>query len=952
MTLDLSRWPEADALLDEALGLPEDERPAFVQRVAAGDAALAGALARVLAEAAAGDDFLAPAGALSGVLGAEIREAYDAGPEGVLAPGARVEHYAVEALIGRGGMGEVYRARDLRLNRLVALKVLPERFAADPGRLARFRREAQVLATFAHPGIAGIHGLAEEGRVEALVLELVEGPTLADRIAEGPLPLDEVVAIARQLVDAIDAAHARGILHRDLKPANVKLAEGGRVKVLDFGLAKALLAPSEEAATTDLTGEAGAVLLGTAPYMSPEQTRGRAADQRSDIWAFGCILFEMLTARRAFPGQVAADVLARVLEREPAYGLLPAGTPPPLRRLLRRCLEKDPARRLGYIGDARLELDDAADEPALEPGDVPHGSPWRLVATFALVALVAAGAWFARGGPAPGPPAVTRFVLEPPAGATLPLGFQPIVAVSPDGRTVVFRASVGGVMRLYRRDMASLESVPIEGTENALGPFFSPDGRWLGFDGGGVLKRVSLDGGAPVAIGPAPGNATATWAPDDTVIFATNTGRVLQRIPLAGGPVETLTSLDAERGDTLHLLPQALADGRHVVYTIVSGAERRVARLDLETGETRVITEGSHGRYLPGGRLVFLRGGGAWSAPVDLAAAALTGEATPVVPDVEATDGTVMHLDVSASGTLAYLPAQPEDRSARLTWFDRQGREQPVALEPAGYTRVALAPDGPRVALALEADGNTDVWVGDLDRGTMSRLTRNPTIETQPVWSPDGQSVTFRSEREGPGIFRRDAQGAGPIERLTTTDGPIHSPYSWTPDGRTLLFAVFRSFSNQAIASVTPPDTAITMLLDGDFAQLDPQVSPDGRWLAYMSDETGRFEIYVRPYPDVEAGRWQVSTAGGRTPRWTSGGRELVYLRDDGIESARVAPGETFRAGAPRRLFAAAASGTIGPDFEVTSDGQRFLLVVASPEPARATPPGFVVVTGALPPSS
>ncbi len=941
---DLTRWPQADALLDEALALPAAERAAFLTRAAGRDAALRAALEAVLAEETRDDGFLPPGGALSGSLGAEIARALDdEAPSAGLVPGTRFEHYEVRELLGRGGMGEVYRAHDTRLQRGVALKVLPAHFAQDPVRLARFRREAQVLATLSHPGIGAIYGIAESQGLEALVLELVEGPTLGDRIAGQPLPLDEALAIGRQLVEAIEAAHARGILHRDLKPANIKLPPDGGVKVLDFGLAK-LAADADplegDAPRLDLTNLAPEVLLGTAPYMSPEQARGRAVDVRADIWAFGCVLFEMLTGARAFGGATAAEALARVIEREPAFGLLPPDTPRAVRRLLRRCLEKDPRRRLGYIGDARLELDDVATEGALEPGDLPVPSRWRglAAAVLTLAVGVAAGAWWAgvRGADAP---AVTRFMMTLPATLAPSLTFQPMLALSPDGRTVVFRARGDGRDQLFRRDLNVLDAAPIPGTEAAAGFFFSPDGRWLGFDGDGVLRRVPMAGGPPVTIAPAPGNATGTWADDETIVFATNTGRVLQRVPVAGGTPEPLTALDAERGDTLHMLPQALPGARHVLYTIVSGATRRVAALDLDTRESRVLVTGTHGRYLASGFLAFWRDGTLWGIRFDPARAEVSGEPVPLATGLAHSDNTIVHYDAAPAGALVYMRAREATASRRLVWVDRTGGETPVALDARAYTRVALAPDGLRVALAIEEGANTDVWVGDPARGTLSRLTVDPTIETMPVWMPDGSAVVFRSEREGPGVFRRDAQGAGPIERLTTTDGPIHSPYSWTPDGRTLLLALFRSFRSQAIASVTPPDTTLRVLLDGDFAQLDPQVSPDGRWLAYQSDESGQFEVYVRPYPDVEAGRWQLSVGGGTSPRWRADGRELFHYDGARIVATPISSGSTFRAGRSTTLVEPRGlGGRLGLAYAASPDGRRFLVIrdVPSAEPAPA----------------
>jgi serine/threonine-protein kinase len=942
MTLDFSHWPGADDVLDAALALPPDERVAYVRRTVS-DPELVRALEAVLAEAAGEDRFLAPAGAWSGPLAGELQRDVEEAPP-ALAPGFSVEHYEVVEAIGRGGMGEVYRARDTRLGRDVALKVLPVRYVRDAERQARFKREARVLASLNHPGIAGIYGVAEAENVEALVLELVEGPTLAEVIRGGALPLDEVLAIARQIVDALAVAHSRGILHRDLKPANIKIAPLSTVKILDFGLARVLASVVQPDAPPDVTNPSANVLLGTASYMSPEQARGRAVDERADVWAFGCVLFEMLTGTRAFPGDSVTDVLAAVIEREPAFSLLPATTAEPVRRLLRRCLDKNPDRRLGFIGDARLDLDDAM-APALEPVETPP-RPSRfasvLVLGLALVAAAAGAAWYSglqRAVPLP----VSRLIMPLPSGDTPVTGFQPMPAIAPDGRTVVYRARRAGTTQLFRRDLNALEATPIPGTDDATSPFFSPDGQWLAFDADGVLKRVALAGGTPVVICNAPGGVTGTWLDDNTIVIATNTTRVLQRVAASGGTPEPLTVLDTSRGDTLHLLPQALPGGRSVLFTIVTGATRHVAVLDARTRAVQVLGEGSHARYVAGNVLVFARDGALWAARFDPDRLTI-GMAVPLDERVAHTDNTVFHYATAASGALVYLPPQSGGSRQRLAWIDRSGRETPVEVEPRPFVRLALSPDNERLALALDESGNSDIWIADPSRNTMSRLTFEPTIETMPAWSPDGQYVAFRSEREGPGVFRRAASGTGTAERLTSTDGPIHSPYSWTPDGKSLLLAVFRSFRNQAIARVTPPNTTVEILIDGDFAQLDPHVSPDGRWMAYQSDETGRFEIYVRPYPDVDLGRWLVSTTGGTSPRWSSDGEELFYYDGESIVRVPVSAASAFVPGRPVRLFPVKPfGGRLGPDYEVATDGQRFLFLLPGPA-APETSTGLIVV--------
>ncbi len=927
--MDWRQWPDADAILDEVLALPASERQARLAERAGEDADLLAALSRVLDEAERADDFLAPPSSLTPLL-----------TDGSLSVGDQLEHYEILGPLGRGGMGEVYRARDLRLGREVALKVLPVPYAAQADRTARFRREAQVLASLSHPNIAAIFGVAEDEGLEALVLELVEGRTLADRLSDGPIPVSEAMAIARQLVDALDSAHARGVLHRDLKPANIKMTPDGSVKVLDFGLAK-VLAPL--AVDDGITAQHPEVRLGTAPYMSPEQVRGRAVDVRADIWAFGCVLYEMLTGTRAFGGQSSADVMARILERTPSYAEWPPDAPASLRRLVRRCLEKAPERRLGYIGDARLDLE--VDETEHPEQVFRSRTGYWLAAGIAIGLLVGAAGIWGLYGVGRTAPTESRLSLMFPDGDQPVTGYQPSVALSPDGRTVVYRASHDGTTRLFKRPLASLTAEPVAGTEGATGPFFSPDGRWLAFDAGGVIKRVPIEGGPAVEIAEAPGGATAAWLDDDTIVFATNTSRVLQQVPVAGGAVTPLTKLDADRGETLHLLPEAVPGQRAVLFTITRGAERELAWVSLDGGEVHRLGEGSHARILSGSTLVFARAGALWRGQWGPGVPSLQPDVAPLLEGIDHTDQIVFHYDVAPDGTLAYLPERPETSLSRLVWYDRSGQSTAANLAPGPYTRVALSPDGQEVALSMRDRGNTDVWVGDLRTGSLTRLTTDPAIDTAPIWSPQGNQVVYRSERSAPGLFRRDAQGAGDEVRITTTDGPIHSPYGWTPDGRTVLFSLFRSFNRQAIASVTPPSPDVQVLLEGEFAQVDPQVSPDGHWLAYQSDETGRFEIYVRSYPNVGAGRWTVSTQGATTPRWSVDGRELYAAEGGALVSVGHADGETFAPHPTRLLFRVEAfEGRLGRDYEV-GPGNRFLVLESLPR-ASAPPAQVVVIQG------
>jgi serine/threonine-protein kinase len=948
--LDLGRWPEADDLLDRALALPPEEREAFVRRATAHDRALGYALASIVREAARDDGFLEPGGALTGDFGEEVNRALDFQPGAhILTPGNSLEHYEVVELLGRGGMGEVYRARDRRINRDVALKVLLPQFSADPDRLARFRREAQVLAAINHPGIASIYGLAEQDNVRALVLEYVDGMTLAERIESGPLSVIESVAIARQLAEAIEAAHEAGIIHRDLKPANIILLRtpGDRVnqgyvpalKVLDFGLGKALAPLPHDTALHGLTGTSPGILLGTAAYMSPEQARADVVDERADIWAFGCVLFEMLTGTRAFPGRTAAEVLGNIVEREPAFSLLPVDTPASIRRLLRRSLEKRLDRRLSCVRDAILELDDAT-LPALEPAARRPPSIAAFVTAIAAIGIVAALVLQTVRRPAPVPEPVTRFAVALPPGDTPAVGLQPLVTLSPDGRTLVYAAQRGDASALFRRDLAALEPVPIAGTDGASAPFFSPDGRWLGFVANGELKRIPLAGGAVETIAPAAGDVTAAWTADDAIVFSTTATRVLHRVPASGGTPAALTALNLSRGDRIHLLPQPLPGNTALLYTIVTASERQVAVLRRDSGQTTILTTGTHARYLQDGHLIFSRDSSVLIAPFDAERLVLTGEPMPLLEGVEHTADQAMHLDVAADGSMVYLPAGDYDAAVRrIAWFDRSGRQSPVGLEARPYVGAAIAPDGSRIALAIREQGNADIWVASPSRQTMTQLTADATNETLPVWSPDGQSILFQSDRAGADIYRRDAQGAGQVTRLTPQQSsPLQGPHSLTPDGRVLLFGL-----RSGIAAVTPPSTDVQALVTGTAAMLDPRVSSDGRYLAYQSNESGQFEIYVSDYPPRGTRRWRVSPAGGTLPRWARGGHELFFVDDAGLMTVPMAadPAQAL-VGATRVWAMPAAAGEHVIDYDVAPDGVRFLVIVEKRSPSGA--PKLIVV--------
>ena len=883
-----------------------------------------------------------------------------------LEPGRRLGPYEVLSALGAGGMGEVYRARDTKLDRDVALKVLPEAFTADPERLARFAREAKVLASLSHPNIAGIHGLEEADGTRALVLELVEGPTLAERIAQGPIPLEEALEIARQIAEALEAAHERGIVHRDLKPANVKLqpdgtASTGRVKVLDFGLAKALEpaaggAAAELSRSPTLSFSAAAtrmgVILGTAAYMAPEQARGRPVDRRADIWAFGCVLFEMLTRRRAFSGEDVSDTLAAVLREEPDWESLPDGTPAALRRLLRRCLQKDPRRRLRDMGDVRLEIEEVGSEPppeaAPEPGtQAPRAKRaplWGVVAVV-VAAAAAAGAIVyltiaARPAPAP-----VRAHLQVVLPEDLHLAVDtahPTVAVSPDGSRLAFVASDGRTRRLYLRDLGSSVVRAIPGTEDAASPFFSPDGRWIGFLSGYSVMKVSSSSGAPVAVHtttPISVSRGVTWVDEETVVHAPSPNTGLKRLSVSGEeqrPITEVTNLDDP--DAHSSWPSALPAGRGVVFTRSAEAER-LALLTFETGEVRMLgSAGTSPRYSETGHLLYGRGGSLYAVPFDADGLRTTGA------ERELLDGALSDYNGSVQyavggRTLAYV-AGTQVGGWELAWVDREGRIETLLESERPLFRPRLSPDGSQLVVTLVDGSKVDVWLCDVERGSLTRrLTSHPGEDFGAVWHPDGRRLALTSEAGedgadvGPSIAWIETPGAA-TEPLTATPGfgNWEFPASWSPDGKWIAYQATRDGPGGDLHVMAPFERGSSSVFLATAAdERSPIFSPDGRWMAYGSNETGRYEVYVTSFP--EAGdREPISIGGGAEPVWSRDGRELFYRHGDRMMKVDVdGSGSRFVAGEPKLLFELRfdpwdGMGASTASYDISPDGTRFVV--------------------------
>jgi Tol biopolymer transport system component len=849
--------------------------------------------------------------------------------------------YRVVGKIGEGGMGEVYRARDHRLERDVALKVLPASLSHDPDRLARFAREARTLAALSHPNIAIIYDLEDGGERRALVMELVEGDTLAGRLARGPLPIDDAIQVALQIADGLDAAHEHGIIHRDLKPANVKIRPDGTVKVLDFGLAKAMLPADAEATDRLHTQTTGAqpvtsagIVLGTAAYMSPEQARGRAIDRRADIWAFGCVLYEMLTGRHAFAGETTTDVLAAILNTEPDWSALPPALPSSVHRLLRRSLEKNPKNRLRDIGDARLELLHAtcASVP-LPPRARPVTRLRSALLWFAAGAAVAAAilSIYVRStgsrerSPAPQP---ARVVVALPPGVTLALRPGSAVALSPDGRRLAYTARAGsGPVQIYLRALDRYESVVMPGTDDASHPFFSPDGRWIGFFAGGKLKKVLVTGGAPVAVADVRLPRGEAWTADDAILVTPANTTPLSRVPAAGGALQPFSTIGT--GELSHRWPAVLPNGT-VLFSIWNDTGWEPARIAAQrpgTNEHVVVIDqgGGYPRYLPdpgrGGYLVYARSEGLLAAPFDEQTLKLTAQPVPIVDGVVTTLMGGAHFAV-AGGTLAYVAGGSAQPDRDLVWFTTEGRSTPALRAPIG-SAYAVSPDG-RLVARIPAAGPGSLWIEDLGSGTSTRLGES-NDHFGAVFSRDGSRVASRRAAE---IFIQRVDRRGGEEQLTTSRR-VATPGSFSPGDAELAYFEIDPVTLHDIwviglsrpGGVRP---AARPFLKTTYSEVFPRFSPDGKWIAYQSNESGRFEIYVRSYPDGGTVR-QVSTNGGTEPQWPSGGTDLLYRGPNGMLMAvAITLSPQFTVGKPRVLFDASGYESW---FSATADGRRLLLM-------------------------
>jgi Tol biopolymer transport system component len=878
-----------------------------------------------------------------------------------LSAGTRLGHYEVIAPLGAGGMGEVYRARDTRLGRDVAIKVMPEHLAAQPELRARFEREARTASSLNHPNICTLHDIGREGETDFIVMELVEGESLAQRLVRGALPTAEALRIAIEISDALEKAHRAGIVHRDLKPGNIMLGKTG-AKLMDFGLARATgLAPAPGSsalshtptATRGLTREGS--IVGTFQYMAPEQLEGGEADARTDVWALGAVLYEMSTGAKAFAGSSQASLIAAILKDTPRpVSQVQPLAPPALDRLIQACLAKDPEQRVQTAHDVRLQLQWIAEggSQAGVPAPVAarrrrnEGLAWAVAAIAGAVAI-ALGAWSVLRRPEP--PRVLRFEIGAPAGASAIRWPQ----ISPDGRLLTFLANdSAGVSAIWLRSLDAIEAHRLPGTEGAGRPFWSPDSRFLDYIAEGKLRKVPVSGGPPVVIAETPGGFDGTWGAGNVILYDGAAGDSIRGVPASGGNVRIYTTLDRKVGDSQHAWPSFLPDGHHFLYvaSVGSSTSRGVIRVG-DTGSGRTITLGqTDGRvqYVPQGFLVYTLDGNLLAQPFDAGRLATIGDPVPVGENIDM-GNAAGYFSASPAGMLAYS-SQRQSAQSQLQWFDRTGRPLGTVGAPGGFHDIAISPDGTRVLISItDRQKNTDdIWVRQVSNGITSRLTFDPAEDINPIWSPDGQSIAWASNSVN-GTFRtriRLASGAGEMDSLRTGIAYHEGPVSWSRDGRSILVRALTPTTSWDIERVPlPPGQKMTPVVSTPFVDTFAEESPDGRWLAYQTNESGRNEVYVVPMSGG-SGKWQVSSSGGISPHWRADGRELFYRSpgDQTIYSVPINAGASFESGTPVRLFQVPVveSNYNGWRWQPTRDGQRFLVNTPLQGPERQS---FTVVT-------
>jgi serine/threonine-protein kinase len=874
-------------------------------------------------------------------------------------PGQNLLHYRIVEKVGEGGMGEVWRATDTELGRDVAIKVLPAALANDGERLARFEREARLLGSLNHPHIATIHGLHEadlEGRsIRLLVMELVEGEDLL-QVIDRDVSFDRTIEIAIQITRALEAAHASGIVHRDLKPANVKMTASREIKVLDFGLAKAVGLETGSSSGVNPTlsptitsaGTVAGTILGTAAYMSPEQARGRTVDRRADMWAFGCLLYELLAGQRAFGGETISDTLAAVLKEAPDWSALPKETPSGIRRLLRRCLEKDPRKRWSDAADARIELEEAlqpgAEEETVEPAVVTRTvspavrfAPWIVAAAAIVLALFG---WYRSSDISPGSADLLRLTISLPDGLRIEDDQAGNVVLAPDAKTLVFSGiDEAGKSALYLRRLDVDETLKLEGTENAENPFFSPDGAWVAFIADGGIKKVPIDGGPPVNVCDQVGSARgASWGYDDRIVFPRHFDTGLWQVAGSGGTATPLTELDDARRERTHRWPQIVPGHPIVLFTVATKDspeyydDARIDALNFEIGVSKTVFEGaSFARYAPSGHLIFGRDGTLWAVPFDIDDLTSTGTPLPVQSDVMGLRNSgVVFASIAANGMLAYVEGQPEDLRRQVMWRFFDGRSEPVEDIPVGSViSLALSPDAKQIAAAIAGATTFDIWVFDLENKNRTRLTFEGD-NADPHWMPDGKSVLFSSVRDGRGMaFMKSADGTGDERLLWKVDGVTVGAEGVSSDGRTVLLNYHGpNKADLYTLSLDDPSAEPQPLIAGPSEEDLARFSPDGRWIAFTTDESSDFEVLVRP-ASGSGGQWQISAGPGLLPRWSRDGRQLFYRigRQLHVVDVEAGPGATaFRASTPRLVFDDLDRSRLSSSYDIAPDGDAILI--------------------------
>ena len=863
----------------------------------------------------------------------------------------KIAHYEVTGRLGAGGMGEVYRATDPKLRRDVAIKVLPAAFLQDPERRARFEREAHVLASINHPHIGTIYGVEDADGGRALVLELIEGETLDQRVtAAGRLSWDEALSIARQIAEALEAAHEKGIVHRDLKPANIMLSDAGAVKVVDFGLARvggASVSDSELVNSPTLTaaGTVAGTILGTAIYLSPEQARGRVADKRTDIWAFGCVLYEMLTGRSAFGRETVPDSIAAILHQEPDWTQLPPDVPERVRNLLRRCLAKDPKRRLHDIADARIEIEDALAPGQAAAGASPTGAasrasartgagliPWLVAALSTLAVVVIAAIAWKRGEAAdPADAAAVKFTVVPPGV----ISFTPaanFMAFSPDGRHLAFIANnASGLPWVFIRSMDSLEVRQLSGTEGARQPFWSPDSREVGFFApGGIVRKVALNGGPPQTLSSGAGVTPtgATWNADGLILVSLVSGPIRKISGSGGTAAVDVGPFDQSKQPLAHSFPWFLPDGSRFLYYLRSANPEfdGIYLRDLRSGQERLLVRASSNVvYTRTGHILYVRDGVLLAHPFDASSGTLGGEPIPVAEGIDSyAESGIAAFSASQTGALVYRAASAAPLS-RLVWFDRAGKRLEEVGEPASYRNPRLSPDRKKIAVErTDSTGNRDIWIVDLARNAATvRFSFGPGRDASPVWSSDGQRIVWQGANA---TLIKSADGRGGEQQLHPEPW---IPDDWLPDGSGLLL---HPGAPRQVFLLNPASRSLQKVLERRGITTHARISPDGKWIAYANADSGRFEVVIQDFPGL-SGRWDVSAAGGLQPKWRSDGKELFYISLEGrLTVVPVSLGSLVEVGRPQPLFQTQSDTVTGftwHQYDVSTDGQRFLVTTS-----------------------